>query len=129
MKDILSSFNLNILYFYIDLLNFSEIKNKKNILKEIIYIINNDQLYFINIIKLNLYDYKKQILINNDILNDKLLEYINYISINIIYKQNIFNYKISFKDIFNKLIMKNKKIISNYIKIFIILCDEYYFSL
>lgn len=134
MKDILNSFNLNILYFYIDLLNFSKIKNKKELLNKIIYIINNNNyditLYFINIIKLNLYNYKTLILNDNNIIfNDELLEHINNIFINIIYNQNIFNYKVHFKDIYNTLNIKNKTIIFNYIKIFVILCDKYYFSL
>ena len=108
--------NNNIIYLYIDLFNFSDKSELKyNTLFEIKNIIQNNKKYFIDIIG-NIYKNYK-----NDIFKENIyiLEIINYILIK----------EFDLVNIYNKLKKKNKTIIWNYLKIFIILYEKFYFTL
>lgn len=109
--------NKNILYLYIDLYNFS---NKSELeystLFEIKDTIKNNNLYFIDIFKESIYENYKEHISNENI---NILPIIN--------KLLIKNYDLL--KIYNKLKKKNKIIIWNYLKIFIILYEKYYFTL
>ena len=109
--------NQNIIYFYIDLFNSSDKSELKyNTLFEIENIIKTDELYFINIIKEHIYDNYK-----NDILEENInvLEILN----------NVLVQNFDLIKIFNKAKKKNKKIIWDYLKIFIVLYEKFYFKL
>ena len=109
--------NQNLIYLYIDLFNFSDKSELKyNTLFKIENIIKNNNLYFINIIKENIYEIYK-----DDILNE---------NINILEKiSNILIVNFDLLKIYKKVNQKNKIIIWNYLKIFIIICEKYYFTL
>ena len=109
--------NQNIIYFYIDLFNSSDKSELKyNTLFEIQNIIKNDKLYFVNIIKEHIYENYK-----NDILEENInvLEILN----------NVLVQNFDLIKIYNKVKKKNKKIIWDYLKIFIVLYEKHYFTL
>ena len=109
--------NQNILYLYIDLYNFSDKSELQyNILFKIENIIKNDNLYFMNIFKEDIYNNCKDEILKENI---NILSVINEILIK----------EFDLLKIYNKLKKKNKVIIWNYLKIFIILYEKYYFTL
>lgn len=109
--------NQNIIYFYIDLFNSSDKSELKyNTLFEIQNIIKNDELYFVNIIKERIYENYK---------NDILEENINVLEI----LDNVLVQNFDLVKIYNKVKKKNKKIIWDYLKIFVVLYEKHYFTL
>ena len=112
----LNLLNNNIIYLYIDLFNFSDKSELEyNILFEIKNIIENHEKYFLDIIQYIYKNYKNDVFKENiyvlEIINDILIKELNLVNI------------------YNKLKKKNKTIIWNYLKIFIILYEKYYFTL
>jgi len=112
--DYLKLFNENVLYLYIDL-NENDINNNENIINKIENLLKEDKLYFIEIIKEKILKYKEEIL--NE--NIKIIEIIN----------NLFIYKLNLEEIYKKVNKEKKEIIWKYLKIFVILCENYYFTL
>lgn len=109
--------NQNIIYFYIDLFNSSDKSELKySTLFEIQNIIKNDELYFVNIIKERIYENYK---------NDILEENINVLEI----LDNVLVQNFDLIKIYNKVKKKNKKIIWDYLKIFVVLYEKHYFTL
>ena len=114
----LNLFNQNILYFYIDLYNKNNKNNKNNkkeIINNILIILKTKKTHFISIIKNKLLKYKKYILSENI----DILKKIN----------NLFVDNFDLEEIYNNLNKNDKNIIWTYLKIFIILCEKYYFTL
>ena len=112
----LNLLNNNIIYLYIDLFNFSDKSELEyNILFEIENIIENHEKYFLDIIQYIYENHKNDVFKENiyvlKIINDILIKELNLVNI------------------YNKLKKKNKTIIWNYLKIFIILYEKYYFTL
>tara|TARA_Y100000741_G_scaffold294995_2_gene235496 strand:- start:120 stop:470 length:351 start_codon:yes stop_codon:yes gene_type:complete len=109
--------NKNIIYFYIDLFNSSDKSELKySTLFEIQNIIKNEELYFVNIIKEHIYENYK---------NDILEENINVLEI----LDNVLVLNFDLIKIYNKVKKKNKKIIWDYLKIFVVLYEKHYFTL